>query len=250
MCIRDRNEYVLKFGRIDQKPNAEQLELLQKEIEIQNTLHLTSSECFAQFIGKTKLEVGGTFREAFIERYETASLSEVIKNRRNSIDEAELWKGFNDPIGRVPVMPAQFTSSEIYGFLVNIVTILDTFDKTGIFHLDIKPDNILVDSETWSKLKMTDFGSANKLKDYTSDQVVEVGDRQFSRNYSAPERLESIKEFRAQKIEKTKYDPMKSEIFSFGKTLKEVLEVADPPAKALFEEIVNQMMHNLSLIHI
>ena len=58
-----------------------------------------------------------------------------------------------------------FTESDAATIMHDLISALDTLHDQGILHLDIKPENILFDSnEADAKIKLTDFGLSRMLQ--------------------------------------------------------------------------------------
>lgn len=96
---------------------------------------------------------------------------------------------------------------------LQIADALDAAHHRGIIHRDLKPGNILVTGQ--SQVKLVDFGIARRMDDGEAPQTVE-GQVVGTRGYMAPEQEEG------------KPADARSDIFSFGVTLYELLSGQHP----------------------
>lgn len=123
-----------------------------------------------------------------------------LKDYLSSINEANL----NTHLGIAEIWTKQ---------LLNSFSLLATYK---IFHCDIKPQNLLVNSE--NILKIIDFNISQKYESYENQFDSRVSKIQGTEGYLAPE-LEMM----LRKGEKEcMFDPEKSDVYSLGLTLLEI----------------------------
>jgi serine/threonine-protein kinase len=94
-------------------------------------------------------------------------------------------------------------------WMLDIAEGLDNARRHGIIHHDVKPGNILLDSD--GNAKIGDFGIAHAIFDNRSNQLAEVTGSWGSPHYVSPEKLEGGKE------------DFQGDIFSLGATFYELL---------------------------
>lgn len=102
-----------------------------------------------------------------------------------------------------------FNQSNVLEIIKKAAYGLDYIHRNGIIHKDVNPSNILI-SYSLDKVKMTDFGLAQKKASFFSflQQVNSSGGG--TEGYVAPERQKGIE------------GDVRSDIYSFGKTIQKI----------------------------
>lgn len=102
-----------------------------------------------------------------------------------------------DPVSRAVYLPMQLCDTDLLELLLTermdratvlryaqqLTSALAHCHEHGVYHLDVKPENVLVDMKR-DQLKLADFGMALRL---TPEQAVAVEGRYGSASYAAPE---------------------------------------------------------------
>jgi casein kinase II subunit alpha len=101
------------------------------------------------------------------------SLAEIIANRYEEGGDDLRFEPF-------------FTEKEVQNIIYMLLVAFKHFHKKGLYHRDIKPDNILIDSRS-KKLKIIDFGLSRNVNDKYEDNNIIAG----TLNFIAPEVYES-----------------------------------------------------------
>ncbi|OMJ74752.1 hypothetical protein SteCoe_26264 [Stentor coeruleus] len=115
------------------------------------------------------------------------------------------------------IIEEQLLSMIFYKILVSF----SIMKEIGIFHNDVEPENFLVD-HYWN-VKIIDF-SASLVRNKDFDSLCEkVYFIKGTKGYLSPE----IEEARAKKRETAKYNPEKSDVFSLGLVLLQILTYQD-----------------------
>ena len=117
----------------------------------------------------------------------------------------------------------QLPDASLYRCAYQILSALEYMHSKNIAHLDIKPDNILVDEHC--RLIVTDFGLAKNMSDKELHNVY-AG----SFMYMAPEILD-----------KKPYDPIKADIWSFGVTMYNIA-VGQHPYQCRYENQIKTLI--------
>ena len=113
--------------------------------------------------------------------------------------------------------------SEVYKILYQILNALDEVHKRGIFHLDIKPGNIMIDRI--GNVKIIDFGASKQL-DATGGVTVTTQPA-YTKGYAPIEQVDS---------EFSKIGPW-TDFYALGATLYNLLTAQRPPS---YSEILTQ----------
>ncbi|MFA6104445.1 MAG: serine/threonine-protein kinase [Victivallaceae bacterium] len=122
------------------------------------------------------------------------------------------------------LMRQQIPVDRVLRWMIDIAEGLDSARRHGIIHHDVKPGNILLDSD--GNVKIGDFGIAHAIFDNRSSQLVEVTGSWGSPHYVSPEKLEEGKE------------DFPGDIFSLGATFYELLTGIAPFDSSEQEEML------------
>lgn len=121
-------------------------------------------------------------------------------------------------------MQQKIPLDKVVRWMIDIAEGLDNARRHGIIHHDVKPGNILLDSD--GNVKIGDFGIAHAIFDNRSNQLVEVTGSWGSPHYVSPEKLEEGKE------------DFQGDIFSLGATFYELLTGIAPFDSSEQEEML------------
>ena len=121
-------------------------------------------------------------------------------------------------------MQQEIPLDKVVRWMIDIAEGLDNARRHGIIHHDVKPGNILLDSD--GNVKIGDFGIAHAIFDNRSNQLVEVTGSWGSPHYVSPEKLEEGKE------------DFQGDIFSLGATFYELLTGRAPYDSSEQEEML------------
>ncbi len=125
--------------------------------------------------------------------------------------------------GRLPV-------DEVARWIHDVAEGLENANKHGIVHHDIKPANIMLDSD--SNVKIGDFGLAQAVREGNS-KVQKLTDAWISPNYVSPERISSGKE------------SFQGDIYSLGATFYHLVTGVTPFSNDKLEELIwMRLKHN------
>jgi len=91
-----------------------------------------------------------------------------------------------DIIGR----PGAFPEAEAIALITQVADALQEAHEHGIYHRDVKPDNILVSRD--GQAKLTDLGIAKDL--HTDGDLTTMGRRLGTPHFIAPEQLNNAKD--------------------------------------------------------
>src|SRR5262245_55661132 len=130
---------------------------------------------------------------------------------------------------RTRLHQGQFTAREFLEIAVQCCRALEAAHAKNIVHLDIKPENILINRS--GEIKVCDFGIAKRLPAHDRTPFDPDAIYGASLAYAAPEIL------------KRKGWDQRSDIYSLGVVLREVLNLTDDPAMTpRLERIVRRML--------
>ncbi len=127
-------------------------------------------------------------------------------------------------------MRQQIPVDKIVRWMIDIAEGLDNARRHGIIHHDVKPGNILLDSD--GNVKIGDLGIAHAIFDNRSNQLMEVTGSWGSPHYVSPEKLEQGKE------------DFQGDIFSLGATFYELLTGNAPFNSLEHEEMLKMRREN------
>ena len=124
-----------------------------------------------------------------------------------------------DDIGDRAKVEQFYTEEQLWDFSHSLLEALHYLQTLGIAHRDIKPHNILIDSE--GQIKLCDFGFAKHI----DLQVPAVHSLLGSALYWSPKLRQAYMDG---KIPKVQHNPFKSDVFSLGLTLVNLTLLALP----------------------
>lgn len=104
---------------------------------------------------------------------------------------------------------------EAMGYIYQVLDALDTVHKAGFYHLDLKPDNIMVDREGY--VKVIDFGATKQ--DVSKGASTVASAVAFTNGYAPREQME-------QNVDK--FGPW-TDFYALGATLLNILTNSKPP---------------------
>ncbi|MBR4388817.1 MAG: protein kinase [Prevotella sp.] len=107
------------------------------------------------------------------------------------------------------------SESEAMGYFSQVLDALEAIHAAGLCHMDLKPDNVMVDKE--DNAVLIDFGASKKI---ASDQLTStVPGVSYTNGYAPPEQLES---------DMDNFGPW-TDIYALGATLYKLLTNRKPP---------------------
>lgn len=114
--------------------------------------------------------------------------------------------------------------SELMLILPQILDALECVHNEGIWHLDLKPANIMIDAK--GNVQVIDFGASKQLKNANGDSLSTSSAMAYTPGYASSEQME-------QKIEK--FGPW-TDLYSLGATLYNLLTMKQPPSPSDIDE--------------
>lgn len=202
------NLYLAKYKGKDvavKKYSTESIEYLSRfseEIYINEKLSSmkTKMNCFLKYYGSFKRSTETEYEIGLVMEYHE-------KNLMNFLNEQKQKK---EPINE----------SVIIDMYKTLIVSFSSMHDQKIYHLDIKPQNILIDEN--KNLFIIDFGSAtvNRIDEYDSEIEYKI---QGTKGYMSPELLEKLKK----KKSGANYSMEKADVFSLGMTLLQMSTCED-----------------------
>lgn len=119
------------------------------------------------------------------------------------------------------------SESEILKILPQILDALDCIHKEGIWHLDLKPANIMIDSN--NGVKLIDFGASKQMRNRNGESISTSSAIAYTPGYASFEQMEQNFE---------KFGPW-TDLYSLGATLYNLLTMQQPPSPSDLEENAN-----------
>ncbi len=116
------------------------------------------------------------------------------------------------------------TESEIMLILPQILDALECVHNEGIWHLDLKPANIMIDAK--GNVQLIDFGASKQLKNANGDSLSTSSAMAYTPGYAPSEQME-------QNIEK--FGPW-TDLYSLGATIYNLLTMQQPPSPSDIDE--------------
>lgn len=122
------------------------------------------------------------------------------------------------------------TESEVLQILTQLLDALDCVHADGIWHLDIKPANIMLDKQ--GDVLLIDFGASKQLRNKDGDSLSTSSALVYTPGYASSEQME-------QNIEK--FGPW-TDLYSLGATLYYLLTMNALPSPSDIDEDVNEAL--------
>lgn len=114
--------------------------------------------------------------------------------------------------------------SEIMLILPQILDALECVHNEGIWHLDLKPANIMIDAK--GNIQLIDFGASKQLRNANGDSLSTSSAMAYTPGYAPSEQME-------QNIEK--FGPW-TDLYALGATLFNLLTMQQPPSPSDIDE--------------
>lgn len=116
------------------------------------------------------------------------------------------------------------TENEVLGILPQVLNALETVHAQDIWHLDIKPANVMIDKE--GKCKLIDFGASKQLQSSDGVSIVTSTALCYTPGYAPLEQIEQ---------DFSKFGPW-TDFYSLGATLYYLLTAKQPPSTSEIAE--------------
>lgn len=125
---------------------------------------------------------------------------------------------------RVKDSKAPMTESELMLVLPQVLDALECVHNEGIWHLDLKPANIMLDRK--GNAILIDFGASKQLRNSSGDSLSTSSAMAYTPGYASSEQME-------QNIEK--FGPW-TDLYSLGATMFNLLTLQQPPSPSDIDE--------------
>ncbi|MCQ2077675.1 MAG: protein kinase [Bacteroidaceae bacterium] len=116
------------------------------------------------------------------------------------------------------------SESELMLILPQILDALECVHNEGIWHLDLKPANIMIDAK--GNVHLIDFGASKQLRNANGDSLSTSSAMTYTPGYASSEQME-------QNIEK--FGPW-TDLYAFGATMYNLLTMQQPPSPSDIDE--------------
>lgn len=114
--------------------------------------------------------------------------------------------------------------SELMLILPQVLDALECVHREGIWHLDLKPANIMIDAK--GNVQLIDFGASKQLRNANGDSLSTSSAMAYTPGYASSEQME-------QNLEK--FGPW-TDLYSLGATMYNLLTMQQPPSPSDIDE--------------
>jgi len=240
---------ILQFEDYKQNTELSCLELIkQGKLEAERMKSICNKSKYITFVYNCFTKEILSFYCIYIimELCNNGSLNDIIKLKREKIkllenEKEKLEKDKKDK-EKIKIIEEKenniyFNENEIILYINNIANGLKIIHENNIFHRDIKPDNILLNSNNkYDIIKISDFGISS-LQNRNNDSLTSG---KGTMEYMAPEQISN------------NYDKS-VDIWSFGITIYEIITLKKPlPCYGSIKSIndsLNKMKYNIPLLY-
>lgn len=129
---------------------------------------------------------------------------------------------------RIKRMGHPMSPADVMLTLPQILDALETVHNDGIWHLDMKPGNIMIDRK--GNIQLIDFGASKQLRNSDGQSLTTSSAMAYTPGYAPSEQME-------QNIEK--FGPW-SDLYALGATLFNLLTEQTPPSPSDIDDDVNE----------
>lgn len=123
------------------------------------------------------------------------------------------------------------SETEVTLLLPQVLDALETVHREGVWHLDLKPGNIMVDKQ--GNVQLIDFGASKQLHNADGNSLSTSSALAYTPGYASSEQME-------QNIEK--FGPW-TDLYSLGATLFHLLTLQQPPSPSDIDEDPDEALH-------
>lgn len=116
------------------------------------------------------------------------------------------------------------TEPELMLLIPQVLDALECVHSEGIWHLDLKPANVMVDAK--GNVQLIDFGASKQLKNANGDSLSTSSAMTYTAGYASSEQMEQNFE---------KFGPW-TDLYSLGATMYNLLTMQQPPSPSDIDE--------------
>lgn len=120
------------------------------------------------------------------------------------------------------------TEKEVLTMLPQVLDALDCVHSEGIWHLDLKPSNIMINAK--GNIVLIDFGASKQVKNANGDSLSTSSAMAYTQGYAPSEQME-------QSIDK--FGPW-TDLYALGATMFNLLTMQKPPSPSDIDEDPNK----------
>ncbi len=120
--------------------------------------------------------------------------------------------------------------ADVLLLLPQVLDALETVHNAGIWHLDLKPANIMIDRQ--GNVQLIDFGASKQLRNQDGQSLSTSSALAYTPGYASSEQME-------QNLEK--FGPW-TDLYSLGATVFNLLTLQQPPSPSDIDEDVNEAL--------